>query len=84
MFVDLFDVKHGQQQLRVVLKEQLKNVWDNLTINPAGDQIFVITDAGLTMIQLDTAPLAVGSITPLAGAAGIPSNPSSALPLVRR
>ena len=70
MFVDLFDVKHGQQQLRVVLKEQLKNVWDNLTINPAGDQIFVITDAGLTMIQLDTAPLAVGSITPLAGAAG--------------
>jgi len=27
MFVDLFDVKHGQQQLRVVLKEQLKNVW---------------------------------------------------------
>lgn len=69
-FVDVFDVKHGQQQLRVGLKEQLPNVWDNLTVNTAGDQIFVITNVGLTMIQLSTAPLAIGSITPSTATAG--------------
>ncbi len=69
-FVDVFDVRHGQQLLRVGLKEQISNVWDNLTVNPAGDQIFVITDAGLTMIQLDAAPLAIASVTPSAGVSG--------------
>ena len=69
-FVDVFDVMHGQQQLRVGLKEQLPNIWDNLTVNTGGDQIFVITNAGLTMIQLNTAPLAIGSITPSAATAG--------------
>ena len=70
-FVDVFDVRHGQPQLRVALKELLKShAWDNLTINTAGDQIFVITDAGLTMIQLDAVPVAIGSVTPSAGPVG--------------
>jgi len=69
-FIDVFDVKHGQQQLRIGLKEQLKQIWDNLTTNPAGDQIFVITDAGLTMVQLDAAPLAVASVAPATGVSG--------------
>lgn len=62
--VDVFDTQHGMPVLRIALEEQIQNVLDAMSINLAGDQLYLITSAGLTIVQLDTAPVAIGSVTP--------------------
>jgi len=69
-FVDIFDVQHGVPVLRLTLTEQVQNVLDAMAIDPAGDQVFLITSAGLTIVRLDAAPLSIGSIVPTVGSTG--------------
>lgn len=70
--VDIFDARTGQLRERVLLSEQilsgpvqiLQTPEKTMVISPAGDQIFLLTTAGLTVVDLDDVPLGIGSVTP--------------------
>lgn len=73
--VDIIDARTGQLRERVWLSEGQPSLnyqvaQKLLAVTPAGDEIFMPTSAGLTVIELDAVPLAIGSVTPSAGAAG--------------
>jgi hypothetical protein len=68
--VDILDVSHGILSRRVTLSEQIPQIIDVLAIDTTGQNIYAITNAGLTIIQLNAAPLSIGSVTPAAGSAG--------------
>ena len=68
--VDILDVSHGMLSRRVTLSEQVPQTIDALAIDTTGQNIYAITNAGLTVVQLNTAPLSIGSVTPGAGSAG--------------
>ena len=76
--VDIIDTRTGQLRERVLLTEQilggptevLQTPSKVMAITPAGDQIFLLTAAGLTVIELDSVPLGIGSVTPASGPAG--------------
>jgi len=68
--VDMFDVNHGAFLHRLSLTEQVQNVTDAMAIDAYGQNIYLITNAGLTVVQLTSAPLAIGSVTPASGSTG--------------
>jgi hypothetical protein len=76
--VDIMDARTGQLRERVLLAEQtlsgpsevLQTPSKAMAITPAGDQIFLLTTAGLTIVELDSVPLEIGSVTPSSGVAG--------------
>lgn len=68
--VDILDVAHGIFRQRITLAEQILQAVDALAIDPTGENVFLITDHGLTIVALNGAPLSVGSVTPSSGAAG--------------
>lgn len=76
--VDVLDARTGQLREHIVLSEQLATPQTGplqtqlkmMAVTPAGDEIFVMTTAGLTAVELDEVPLGIGSVTPAAGAAG--------------
>jgi hypothetical protein len=68
--VDIFDLNHGALLHRLNLTEQVQPVTDAMTIDAYGQNIYLITNAGLTVVQLTAAPLAIGSVTPATGPAG--------------
>jgi hypothetical protein len=43
---------------------------DAMTIDAYGQSIYLITNSGLTIVQLTSAPLAIGSVIPAKGPAG--------------
>jgi hypothetical protein len=76
--VDIFDAYTGQLLERVLLAEQLamggssvsQIVSQVMAITPAGDQVFLLTTAGLTVIELDSVPMAIAKVSPASGSAG--------------
>ena len=76
--VDMIDARTGQVRERLILSEQillgpteqLQSPSKTLAITPTGDRIFLLTTAGLTVVTLDSVPLGIGSVTPLAGPPG--------------
>ena len=76
--VDILDSRTGQLRERVLLSEPilggptevLQSVVKSMDIGPAGDRIFLLTTAGLTVVELDSVPLAIGSVSPGSGPAG--------------
>lgn len=52
------------------LTEQVQNVTDAMTIDAYGQNLYLITNVGLTVVQLKTAPLAIGSVSPAVGSTG--------------
>lgn len=69
-FVDIFDVNHGVLLHRISLAEQIQQVTDAMELGPNGQNIYLITNAGLTIVQFVNAPLSIGHLTPPAGSAG--------------
>src|ERR1700722_3275440 len=67
---EIFDVQKGTLQLRFSLNETIQNVETPLAIDPSGQMVFLITDAGLTVVDLGTAPLSIGYLSSAIGAAG--------------
>ena len=65
--VDIFDVPHAILRRRLTLSEQIPQILDALAIDPTGEKMFAITNAGLTVIELTAAPLSIGSVSPSAG-----------------
>jgi len=74
--VDIYDVNRNEIRERVFLSQswpqptQNKNFWNGLAIDPAGQNIFLITNEGLTIVTLDQVPLSIGYVTPQSGSAG--------------
>jgi hypothetical protein len=69
-FVDLIDVRHGTLRMRFALKETISNVPDPIAIDSGGQRIFLITNQGLTIVDLGTAPLSIGHLNPGAASTG--------------
>ena len=67
--VDISDAHTGALRLRVMLPEALQTDVDGLhgsflTTDETGGRLFAITASGLTIVQLASVPLGIGSITP--------------------
>ena len=69
-YVDIFDVNHGVLVRRISLGEQIQQVTDAMAIDSYGQTIYLITNAGLTVVRLGNAPLSIGHLVPSAGPAG--------------
>jgi hypothetical protein len=68
--IDIFDVNHGTLLHRVNLSEQVQSVTNAMAVDPYGQNIYVITNAGLTIVKLVSAPLAIGSVSPTSASIG--------------
>ena len=76
--LDIFDARSGQLRERIRLSEQilsgptevLQTPSKVMSVTPSGDRVFLLTTAGLTIVELDAVPLGIGSVTPNTGAAG--------------
>jgi len=72
--IDIYDVRHGDLRERVLLSETLPGPVSGLpvltmAIDETGGRIFLITHAGLTIVELNSVPLSIGSVTPNTGPA---------------
>ncbi len=67
---EIYDVLHGRLLMRFSLSETISPVATPLATDPSGQRVFLLTDKGLTVVDLGTAPLAVGSLTPTSGSPG--------------
>jgi len=67
---EIFDVPTAMLKLRFSLAEVIQNVETPLAIDDGGRQVFLITDKGLTVVDLGVAPLSVGHLSSTSGAAG--------------
>jgi hypothetical protein len=76
--IDIISAQSGQLLERVLLAEQIVTGGSSVSqiaskvmaITPGGDQIFLLTTAGLTVVVLDSVPLGVGTVSPKSGPAG--------------
>jgi hypothetical protein len=68
--VDLIDVRHGALAERIVLNEQASGLSGSLEVDESGARIFLVTNAGLTIVTMDAVPLSIGSVAPNSGIAG--------------
>ena len=68
--VDIFDVNHGAHLRRINLSEQVQSVTNAMAIDAYGQDIYLVTNAGLTIVKLAAAPLAIGSVSPSSGTVG--------------
>ncbi|HET7872605.1 MAG TPA: IPT/TIG domain-containing protein, partial [Terriglobales bacterium] len=78
-YIDVFDARHGTLDFRIALAEHLQGPNNfnpaafslhSMDTSPLGDKVFLITDAGLTVIQLDAVPLSISTITPASSGPG--------------
>jgi hypothetical protein len=73
--VDIRDAHSGRLRLRVYLPEPLAMLSTDvdglhgtfLTVDDNGQRLFALTTSGLTVVQLSSVPLGIGTITPEAG-----------------
>jgi len=69
-YFDIMDGPTGTLRLRFSLAETIQNVETPMAIDDAGQKVFLITNQGLTVVDLGIAPLAIGHLTPATGASG--------------
>lgn len=69
-YFEIFDVPTGTLRLRFSLSEKVQSVETPMAIDDGGRQVFLITDAGLTAVDLGSAPLSIGHVNPAAGPGG--------------
>lgn len=61
--VDIVDVQQGMTKLRFSLSETVSNTVAPLAVDGSGQRIFLITDKGLTVVDLGAAPLSIGHLS---------------------
>jgi hypothetical protein len=66
---EIFDVPTATLKMRFSLTETIQNVETPLAIDAGGRQVFLITDKGLTVVDLGAAPLSIGHLSSTSGAA---------------
>jgi hypothetical protein len=75
--IDIFDAHSGRLRLRIFLPEPIAATSGDtdglhaqfLTVDENGQRLFVITNSGLTVVQLANVPLAIGTLSPASGPA---------------
>jgi hypothetical protein len=67
---EIFDVQKGTLRLRFSLSETIEDVETPLAVDPSGTLVFLITGAGLTVVDLGTAPLSIGYLSSTTATAG--------------
>jgi hypothetical protein len=67
--VDVIDVSSGAWLRRIALTEQVQFVQNAMALDEAGNRLFLITNAGLTAVQMDSPPLSIGYLNPAFGPA---------------
>jgi hypothetical protein len=66
--VDITDTNHGSWLGRLLLNEQVAPLTLNaMDLDETGNRLFLITNEGLTVITLATAPLSVSYLNPVSG-----------------
>lgn len=68
--VDVFDVHRGRLSLRIALPDPVQDALNPMTLDETGTKIFLISNSGITVAQLQSAPLSIASVNPPAGAPG--------------
>ncbi|HLK07181.1 MAG TPA: IPT/TIG domain-containing protein, partial [Candidatus Angelobacter sp.] len=69
-FFDIVDAHHGTLTLRFSLAQTISNVGVPMAIDSGGRHIYLITDRGLTIVDLGSALLSVGSLNPASALSG--------------
>ena len=69
-YIDIVDVQHGVPALRFGLSETVSNTVSPMAIDSSGQRIFLITNKGLTIVDLGNAPLSVGHFSQYSASAG--------------
>ena len=69
-YFDIFDVAHATLRIRFSLSETIADTAQPLALDPGGDQVFLVTDKGLTIVDLGTAPLSIGHLSLSTAGAG--------------
>jgi YVTN family beta-propeller protein len=69
-FFDIIDVQHGLLRIRFSLTETLADVLSPISIDSGGRYIFLVTNAGLTVVDLGEAPLSIGHLSLTTAAPG--------------
>jgi hypothetical protein len=69
-FFDIVDVFHGTLTMRFSLSETIPDVAVPMAIDSGGRHIYLITNKGLTIVDLGSAPLSVGSLSLTTAAPG--------------
>jgi hypothetical protein len=75
--IDIFDAHSGRLRLRIFLPEPIAATSGDtdglhaqfLTVDENGQRLFVITNSGLTVVQLANVPLAIGTLSSTSGPA---------------
>jgi DNA-binding beta-propeller fold protein YncE len=68
--IDILDAHTGSFRLRIPLPETLPAVLDGLSIDADGRSLVAISESGVTVVQLATVPLSLGSVVPAQGPPG--------------
>jgi IPT/TIG domain-containing protein len=69
-YLEIVDIPHGLLRMRFSLTQTVQNVPTPMSIDPSGRYIYLITDRGLTVIDLGQAPLAIGHLSSTTAAPG--------------
>lgn len=69
-YIDILDTLHGMLRLRFSLSETVSNTAAPMAIDSSGRFIYLITDQGLTIVDLGEAPIAIGWLNPSAASVG--------------
>jgi hypothetical protein len=67
---DIVDVQQGRLRLRFSLSETIANATAPLAVDSGGRRIYLITDKGLTIVDLGSAILSIGSLNPSTASPG--------------
>lgn len=67
---DIIDVQHGALRLRFSLVQTVSNTASPIAVDSGGRHIYLLTNRGLTIIDLGAALLSIGSMTPSSAASG--------------
>lgn len=69
-YVDIVDVQHGLLRMRFSLNETIVNTAAPIAIDSGGRHTYLITSQGLTIVDLGSAPLSIGHLSPELAASG--------------
>lgn len=68
--VDIFDLHRQRLSLRIALPDPVQTTLNAMALDETGTKIFLISNSGITVAQLLSAPLSIASVSPPAGAPG--------------
>jgi hypothetical protein len=68
--VAIFDTHTGRLVRRIALPVSIPLTSGSMALDETGTRIFLITDSGIAIAQLDALPLSIGHIDPAAGPSG--------------